>query len=114
MNAPVIRISLGKFDANIAAAVEARLQASRASLESGEVVPIHPHPITTGAPDRGEASSRQYTVPRKIEEEGRCEIALPPISTVLSTGLSPERWTGGQRNGPRYTPFHEGRASVVI
>jgi hypothetical protein len=35
MNAPVIRISLGKFDADIAAAVEARLQASKASLESG-------------------------------------------------------------------------------
>lgn len=35
MNAPVIRISLGKFDAGIAAAVEAKLQVSRASLESG-------------------------------------------------------------------------------
>ncbi len=35
MHAPVIRISLGKFDADIAAAVEAKLQASKASLESG-------------------------------------------------------------------------------
>jgi hypothetical protein len=35
MNAPVIRISLGKFDADLAAAVEAKLQESRASLESG-------------------------------------------------------------------------------
>lgn len=35
MDAPVIRISLGRFDPDQAVAVEAKLQASRASLESG-------------------------------------------------------------------------------
>jgi hypothetical protein len=35
VNAPVIRISIGKFDPDQAAAVEAMLQASRTRLESG-------------------------------------------------------------------------------
>src|ERR1700688_3699509 len=35
MNAPVIRISIGRFDPNKAASVEARLLESKASLESG-------------------------------------------------------------------------------
>lgn len=35
MNAPVIRISIGKFDPDKVAAVEAKLQESRARLESG-------------------------------------------------------------------------------
>ena len=35
MNAPVIRISIGKFDPDKAPVVEAKLQESRARLESG-------------------------------------------------------------------------------
>lgn len=35
MNAPVIRISIGRFDAEKAAMVEAKLVASRAMLETG-------------------------------------------------------------------------------
>jgi hypothetical protein len=35
MNAPVIRISIGKFDPGLAALVEQRLVESRAQLESG-------------------------------------------------------------------------------
>jgi len=35
MQAPVIRVSIGKFDADKATIVEQRLQASQASLESG-------------------------------------------------------------------------------
>lgn len=35
MDAPVIRISIGKFDAGTASVVEAKLQESKARLESG-------------------------------------------------------------------------------
>jgi len=35
MRAPVIRISIGKFDADTTAIVEEKLQASKARLESG-------------------------------------------------------------------------------
>jgi hypothetical protein len=35
MNAPVIRISIGKFDAEIAASVQTKLQESRSRLEAG-------------------------------------------------------------------------------
>jgi hypothetical protein len=35
MDAPVVRISIGKFDADIAPLVEAKLQQSRARLEAG-------------------------------------------------------------------------------
>ena len=45
MDAPVIRISLGRRDPDKAAAVEAKLQESRASLESGIRAMCFIHPL---------------------------------------------------------------------
>jgi hypothetical protein len=78
MDAPVIRISIGKFDPAIAATVEAKLDQSRARLEAG-VRTMHGHIAYYAGIDHANHAMHNVSLWRSVADAAQMAAFAPML-----------------------------------